>query len=398
MTAIWLPSNDAVASTIPQSLRRIGSDLGVRIGAIRAWMSLGAKGEGMIDGGEAIRKLALNLARYTGLAPLARPFVGGIGAILMLHRVTATPEKPNGVNRHLNIAPAFLDRLIADMKGRGYAFVSLDEAIERIKTGGKGGQFATITADDAYRDNMTEALPILEKHGAPITIYVAPSLIDGAVELWWDVIEDIVDTSSRLTLTMAGKPTVIDCSTPGRKIQAVARLNAWLTLEVSEEEQGAALRELARSNGFKPSSGRSCTLMNWDELRAMAAHPLVTIGAHTVNHRNLKRLSEADARHEIGDVRRILAERLGEEPRHLAYPYGYASAVGCREVGFARDAGYASAVTTRHGVLRAEHAGFLHALPRISVNGRYQSVAHIRTMLSGITTPLANAGKMVVTI
>ena len=37
----------------------------------------------MIDGGEAIRKLALNLARYSGLAPLARPFVGGIGAILM---------------------------------------------------------------------------------------------------------------------------------------------------------------------------------------------------------------------------------------------------------------------------------------------------------------------------
>ncbi|CDX31501.1 Polysaccharide deacetylase [Mesorhizobium plurifarium] len=352
----------------------------------------------MIDGGEAIRKLALNLARYSGLAPLARPFVGGIGAILMLHRVTAMPEKPNSVNRHLNIAPAFLDRLIADMKGQGYTFVSLDEAIERIRNGGKDGQFATITADDAYRDNMTEALPVLEKHRAPITIYVAPGLIDGAADLWWDVIEDIVDISSRLTLTMAGKPTLIDCSTPGMKIQAVARLNAWLTVEVPEQEQGAALRELARLNGFKFGSGRPCTLMNWDELRTMAAHPLVTIGAHTVNHRNLKRLSEADARHEIGDVRRILKEKLGEEPRHFAYPYGYASAVGCREVGFARDAGYASAVTTRHGVLRAEHADFLHALPRISVNGRYQSVAHIRTMLSGITTPLANAGKMVVTI
>ncbi|RUT91840.1 polysaccharide deacetylase, partial [Mesorhizobium sp. USDA-HM6] len=157
----------------------------------------------MIDGGEAIRKLALNVARYTGLAPLAKPFVGGIGAILMLHRVTATPEKPNSVNRHLNIAPAFLDKLIADMKGRGYAFVTLDEAIERIEVGGKGGQFATITADDAYRDNMTEALPVLERHGAPITIYVAPGLIDGAADLWWNVVEDIVDTSSRLTVKTA---------------------------------------------------------------------------------------------------------------------------------------------------------------------------------------------------
>ena len=78
----------------------------------------------------------------------------------------------------------------------------------------------------------------------------------------------------------------------------------------------------------------------------------------------------------------------------MAYPYGYAGAVGCREVALANEAGYVSAVTTRHGVLRAEHANHLHALPRISVNGRYQRVAHIRTMLSGVTTPLANRGKM----
>ncbi|AZO08292.1 polysaccharide deacetylase [Mesorhizobium sp. M3A.F.Ca.ET.080.04.2.1] len=352
----------------------------------------------MIDGGEAIRKLALNLARYSGLAPLARPFVGGVGAILMLHRVTATPEKPNGVNRHLNIAPSFLDVLISGIKADGYDFVSLEEAIERVKAGGMRNPFAAITADDAYRDNMTEALPVLERHGAPITIYVAPGLIDGAADLWWDVIEDIVDASASLSLTTASGPATIDCSSPARKLQANERLHAWLTLEVREQDQGRALRDLARSNGIELGTGRPGTLMSWDDIRAMAAHSLVTIGAHTVNHRNLKRLSEADARHEIGDVRCILKEKLGEEPRHLAYPYGYASAVGCREVGFARDAGYASAVTTRHGVLKAEHAGFLHALPRISVNGRYQSVAHIRTMLSGVTTPLANAGKIVVTV
>ncbi len=351
----------------------------------------------MIDGGEAIRKLALNVVRYTGLAPLAKPFVGGIGAILMLHRVTATPEKPDGVNRHLNIAPEFLDAVIADMKAHGYAFVTLDEAIERIKAGGKGGQFGAITADDAYRDNMTEALPVLEKHGAPITIYVAPGLINGAADLWWEVVEDIVSARNRLVLTTPNGPVTIDCSTPGKKIQAFARLHDYLTLEVREEDQRAVLRELARSNGIELGA-RQSLLMNWDEIRAMAEHPLVTIGAHTVNHRNLKRLSEADARHEVDGVSGILQAELGEAPRHFAYPYGYASAVGDREVGFARDAGYVSAVTTRHGVLRAKHAGFLHALPRISVNGRYQSVAHIRTMLSGVTTPLANAGKMLVTI
>ncbi|TPN71081.1 polysaccharide deacetylase [Mesorhizobium sp. B1-1-1] len=352
----------------------------------------------MIDGGEAIRKLALNVARYTGLAPLAKPLVGGIGAILMLHRVTAKPEKPDSVNRHLNIAPDFLDAMIAGLKADGYAFVSMDEAVERIAARGKGGQFAAITADDAYRDNMTEALPVLEKHGAPITIYVAPGLINGTADLWWDVVEDLVNAGDRLTLTTSEGKTTIDCTSPAKKLQAIARLHTYLTSEVREEDLRAVLRELAHANGVDAGRPRVDTLMTWSEIRAIAAHPLVTIGAHTINHSNLKRLSEADARHEIVGVKSILRAELGEEPRHFAYPYGYASAVGCREVGLVRDAGYTSAVTTRHGVLRAEHACFLHALPRISVNGRYQNLAHIRTMLSGVTTPLANAGKMVVTI
>jgi peptidoglycan/xylan/chitin deacetylase (PgdA/CDA1 family) len=352
----------------------------------------------MIDGGEAIRKLALNVARYTGLAPLARQIVGGIGAILMLHRVTAKPERPRGINRHLNIAPAFLDAVIADMKASGYAFVTLDEAVERIKRGGVDGQFATITADDAYRDNLTEALPVLEKHGAPLTVYVAPGLINGTADLWWDVIDDIVNARDMLFLQTAKGKVIIDCSTPARKYQANSRLHEYLTLDTGEEDQRAVLHDLARSSGVDPDAPRRKTLMSWDEIRTIAAHPLVTIGAHTVNHYNLKRLSEAKALREMTDVVGILETELGLTPRHLAYPYGYASAVSCREVALAVRTGYVSAVTTRHGVLHTGHAQHLHALPRISVNGRYQRVAHIRTMLSGVTTPLANSGKMVVTV
>lgn len=352
----------------------------------------------MIDGGEAFRKLTMHMARYSGLASLAKPVIGGIGAILMLHRVTATPEKPNGVNRHLNIAPAFLDAVIADMKASGYAFVSMDEAVERIRVGGKGGRFATVTADDGYRDNITEALPVLEKHGAPITIYIAPGLIEGDTYLWWEVIEDIVHAREALRFRTHDGLVTLDCSTPEKRSAAIMRLQNHLTLDVSEEDQNAVLRELTASCGVDVDAPRRNTLMNWDEIRAASRHPLVTIGAHTVNHRNLKRLSEQSARHELEDVRNILKRQIEEMPLHFAYPYGYAAAVGGREVGMAGDAGYVSAVTTRHGLLRPEHADFLHALPRISLNGRYQSVGYIRTMLSGVTTPLANAGKLMVTV
>ena len=136
------------------------------------------------------------MARYSGLAPLARPLVGGIGAILMLHRVTAVPEKPLGVNRHLNIAPDFLDAVIADMKARRLCLRFDGRGGRAHQARRRDGLFAAITADDAYRDNLTEALPVLEKHGAPLMIYVAPALINGTADLWWDVIDDIVNAGA----------------------------------------------------------------------------------------------------------------------------------------------------------------------------------------------------------
>ena len=69
-----------------------------------------------------------------------------------------------------------------------------------------------------------------------------------------------------------------------------------------------------------------------------------------------------------------------------------------REVELAREAGFISAVTTRHGVLQPGHAAHLHALPRISINGNFQRVGYVRTLLSGLTTPLSNGGKRLVTV
>ena len=253
----------------------------------------------MFDRAEVLRKLALDAARYSGLAALAKPLIGGVGAILMLHRVTTQPNGPLGFNSHLSITPDFLDRVIGDMKGRGYRFVSMDEAVDRIRAGAGHERFATITADDAYRDNMTEALPVFEKHVAPFTIYVAPGLIDGAVDLWWNVIEDIVGASDRIELPAAKGTITLDASSPKNKAEANRRLENYLTGEIPEEEQRAVVRELARRAGVDFDLPRREMLMNWDELRTIAGHPLATVGAHTVHHYSLRRLPAERAMREM---------------------------------------------------------------------------------------------------
>lgn len=70
--------------------------------------------------------------------------------------------------------------------------VSLDEAMERLEATVPGRKFVVLTFDDAYRDNLVHALPILRRHEAPFTLYVPTAFVDGVGQLWWQAIEDII--------------------------------------------------------------------------------------------------------------------------------------------------------------------------------------------------------------
>lgn len=352
----------------------------------------------MIDGREAARKLALTAARMSGLPLISRPFLGGAGVGIMLHRVTTQPLKPLGVNRHLSVTPSFLDTTIAEMKRLQYRFVTMDELADRLKSGQSSERFAAITLDDGYRDNLIEALPVFEKHETPFIVHVAPGLTTGKTVLWWEIVEDIVTRQDQICLPTSKGSLAIDCRTTAQKVYANCMLTEFLTEEVPEKDQIAVLSGLARTAGVDMEAPRRDLLMNWDELSQIAAHPLADIGAHTVHHYNLRRLDDETAYREVDEARGVLREKFGVTPKHMAFPYGYSKAVGPREVGFARDAGFETAVTTRHGVLQTGHRDYLHALPRLSLNGRYQRLGHIRTMLSGLTTPMANYGRRLVTV
>ena len=68
------------------------------------------------------------------------------------------------------------------------------------------------------------------------------------------------------------------------------------------------------------------------------------IGAHTVSHRVLTELSEAELAEEVGDCKSILEQMLGRQIVMFCYPRGRFNAQVLREV---QRAGYAGARTTR---------------------------------------------------
>jgi peptidoglycan/xylan/chitin deacetylase (PgdA/CDA1 family) len=88
-----------------------------------------------------------------------------------------------------------------------------------------------------------------------------------------------------------------------------------------------------------------------------------TVGSHTATHPRLVELGDDELREELTGSREALSGLLGEDVRHLAYPFG-AHDERVREA--AGEAGYASAVTTDRGT--ASDEGPPLCLPRIYVS------------------------------
>jgi peptidoglycan/xylan/chitin deacetylase (PgdA/CDA1 family) len=125
-------------------------------------------------------------------------------------------------------------------------------------------------------------------------------------------------------------------------------------------------------------------------LKAFAAEPLVTIGAHTITHCNLARQTGETASREMAVGRARIEATLQRPVIHLAYPYGDKIAAGPREFALARTAGFKTAVTTRPGMLFPESADHLTALQRVSLNGNYQDTRILPVLTSGAATAVWN--------
>ena len=339
-----------------------------------------------------ILKAALAALHYCGAGDLARPFTGGNGVIFMLHQVS--PERPKDFepNRILKVTPDFLDSVIRQVRDSGFDIIAMDDVPERLKAPSSARPFAVFTLDDGYKDNRDFAFPVFKKHNAPFMIYVAADFADGRGDLWWLTLEEAVRRLDSITLEMDGVPRTFALATVGDKDQAFEEIYWWMR-SIPEDRARAITHRLSRDAGHDASSFCRDLVMTWDELRELAADPLVSIGAHTCAHFALSKLPLDKVRKEVTESVRRIEDELGRSCRHFSYPYGCEQSAGDREFELVRSLGLATAVTTRKGLIHTAHGASLEALPRLSLNGDFQDARYIKVLLSGAPFALLTAIK-----
>jgi peptidoglycan/xylan/chitin deacetylase (PgdA/CDA1 family) len=310
---------------------------------------------------------------HGGLVNLARRLAGGHGAILRYHSVTDDEASTLAYLDHgLMITRAAFHTQLRYLR-RCYTVLPLDEMVDRLHQDRPLPRRAVaITFDDGYRDNYTQAYPVLRAEGLPATFYVTTGCLDGGPPLWTAKLRFMVRRTTRHRVVLpAALGEAVDIRTPADGQALFTRLVVSLK-NVPSHQRRELIDELAEAFGVTDCGALAQIMMTWDQLREMSRDGM-TVGAHTVSHPNLPNTDVEEATVEIINSRDTIAAALRTPVAHFSYPNGRGSAHLTDTVRtIVRGSGFRSAVTSLPGCVRPGADPW--ALKRVGVYNRHRHI------------------------
>jgi peptidoglycan/xylan/chitin deacetylase (PgdA/CDA1 family) len=328
-------------------------------------------------------RLGLEAVALSGAGRLATR-AAGRGVIFTLHHVRPKREFAFEPNGHLSVTPEFLEDALLAAREAGLHPVHLHQLPVLLADPSEKRKLFCVTLDDGYRDNERYAAPVFRRHRVPYTIFVTPGFVDRTRTLWWETAEALVRATDSFRFDFGSGAEVVRSNSVGEKWVAYERLAAFVEGR-DENDAVAAIEQTAKDYGIDGLKIVDDEIMTAEELKRLSASDeFVALGAHTMTHLNLARISAERLRYELSQSALEVAGYCGRASKAFAYPYGGRNAVGSRESQAALDCGYSIAVTTQPGVLCPTSLDKPMLLPRVSLNGLYQKKRFVRALVSGL--------------
>ncbi|MFQ0815886.1 polysaccharide deacetylase [Brucella anthropi] len=328
-------------------------------------------------------RAGLEAIAFSGASALF-PSAGGRGVVFTMHHVkpedAADRMDPNAI---LSITPQTLEMAIETALEAGLVPVHLHDLPKLLGEPDDNRKYVAFTLDDGYRNNAEFAAPVFARYNIPYTIFITTGFVERSRSMWWRTIAALVTEADSFPFDFGKGVVDVRSANPAQKSAAFARLVQFMQC-FDEDEAVARIDAAAKTVGIDAIALVDESVMSTSALRSLARDPLVHFGAHTVTHVNLRRVDDKRLAMEISHSRARVELYTGCTPRSFAYPYGWKTAVGEREVKAVSEAGFDAGVTTQPGVLQQTSNMQVAAIPRISLNGYFQKKRYIKALVSGL--------------
>lgn len=289
-----------------------------------------------------IKQLLSHLALGTGLLALIR-WISGQNqerfAILMYHRVGPTGLPQEVFARQM--------RYVA----RHYRVLPLEELVRRHihKEPMPRGAMA-ITFDDGYRDCLELAQPILASLGLPATVFPVVSGIEDAEPLWTNVVTTVCEhlPGNEVSIPLGSETRCYSWKADSQR--------HWVAEAIKEQLKRLDVESFERVLESLKAQYPDWRRLTWEQAPIVDLPGLLAlrksgwnVGAHTVTHPILSRLSSDQLRGEIEGSKRWLEEQLKQSVTLFCYPNGKPDDYNPAVVQVVEASGFSAACTAEEG-------------------------------------------------
>lgn len=244
-----------------------------------------------------------------------------------------------------------------------YKVITIESLVDLSLLDSKNN-YATISFDDGYKDNIIYALPILEKYKVKASFYVVTDCIDKNIPTWTHILEYTFQNTkkSNINLQYVFLPEYLrvdKLNSVKERLEYVIKLKPFIKT-INHEDRTQILNHISEYfNDVKLPE----LMMDWHDLNKLISNGH-QIGSHTVSHCMLGTISDRNLQEkELLDSANIIFQKLGVFPTTISYPVGSYNAT---TIQISKRVGYKIGLAVKQDVYTPDKSD-LFEIPRIEL-------------------------------
>lgn len=136
--------------------------------------------------------------------------------IVMYHHIKSCDDSCNDIEKGLSVDPEIFDGQMKYLKENNWKSLKLNDLFYKYEQ-----PTIAITFDDGYKDNLTEALPIMKKYDLVATIFIISDMVGNDGYLTWEEIKELKDAGWEIGVHSATHPNLATLGTEDLKYQII---------------------------------------------------------------------------------------------------------------------------------------------------------------------------------